>query len=98
LAASALLAALLAVANALRNPPPPSDFWLWYLQGSSAVCIGLGLVGFALGPVMLNRHLGFLWGVRKPTRIEIAVMVVILAAIYVVVLFGGPSWLVPSSG
>ena len=89
---AALMSTLVAVANALRLPPPPPDFWSLFLYASMAVSVAAGVVGFVVGSSRLNRRLGFLWGARKPVRAEIAAVVTLLVIIYAVVLFGWPSW------
>ncbi len=88
LVVAALMAAVIAVANALRMPPPTRAFWNLFVPISAAVCAATGAVGFAAGSDRLNRHFGFLWGARKPNPKETSVVFAIAVAIYAVVLFG----------
>ena len=91
-AVAALLVAVVAIAYMLRLPPPDTGFWQHFLEVSAAICVAIGVIGFLLGPVRMAQHLGFLWGVKTPHPKQRAVVIAVVLALYVVVLFGWPTW------
>ena len=91
---AALTIAVVGIGTFLRSGSGPElESWGTFLRVSGMLCAAAGFLGFVVGPGLMARHFGFLWGTEEPTKIQTAAVVTVVLLICAYALFGWPTWL-----